>query len=213
MQKGCEENMNDKRFYNFILVIYEDDENFDKQYFNLTQEGETIWIRHDKDVNEENGELKKPHYHFVIKLKNACTISALAKRIEVKENMIEPVKKSMNGSLKYLIHYGCDNKYQYEASQVESNSTKLKRKFEDLVTKDVPEVEKVISIQEYIESCNDYIDLGILGKYVQKINMWDAFRRNMMYFTKLVDQHNGRIAAKRYHTNEDFYNNLSGIDL
>ena len=204
--------MENKRFYNFIIVIYEDDKNFDKQYFNLAQEKESIWIRHDQDIDDE-GNTKKPHYHFVLKLKNACTISALAKRIEVNENMIEPVKKSLNGSLKYLIHYGCDNKFQYDSNLVQSNSTNLKRKFEDLVTKDIPEVEKVMNIQEFIESCNDYIDLGVLGKYVQKINMWDAFRRNMMYFTKLVDQHNGKIANQRYHMQDDFYNNLSGIDL
>lgn len=200
--------MENKRYYNFIIVIYEDDEKFDKQYFNLLQEKDAIWIRHDQDLNEETEELKKPHYHFVLKLKNACTISALSKRIEVNENMIEPVKKSFNGSLKYLIHYGCDNKFQYDKNLVESNSPTLKRKFDDLVTNDVPEVEKVINIQEFIESSSDYIDIGTLGKYVQKINMWDAFRRNMMYFIKLVDHHNGKISAIRYNHNEDYYNNL-----
>ena len=199
--------MDNKRFYNFIIVIYEDDEKFDTQYFNLVQESESIWIRHDKDIDDE-GKTKKPHYHFVLKLKNAKTISALAKHLDVAENMIEPVKKSMNGSLKYLIHYGCDNKYQYDPQEVQSNSQKLKRKFDDLVTKDIPEVDKVISIQDFIENSHDYIDLAILGRYVQKINKWDAFRRNMMYFIKLVDNHNGKIAAKRYNLNDDFYNNI-----
>ena len=138
--------MNTKRFYNFIVIIYEDDENFDKQYFNLTQENEAIWIRHDQDLDDE-GNIKKAHYHFIVKMKNACTISALAKRFEVNENLIEPVKRSLNGSLKYLIHYGYDNKFQYDVNLVESNSQKLKRKFLDLVTKDVPEVDKVICIQ------------------------------------------------------------------
>lgn len=204
--------MDNKRYYNFNLVIYEDDKRFKEQFKLIQEEKYAIWCKHDKDVDDE-GNLKKPHYHVILKLKTACTISALAKRINVDEHMIEMVKKSLNGCLKYLIHYGLDNKYQYDKKNVKSNSDKLKRRFEDLVTKDVPEVEKVISIQEYIESCNDYIDFGILGKYVQKINMWDAFRRNMTYFIKLVDSHNGKIANQRYHLQEDFYNNLSGIDL
>ena len=199
--------MENKRFYNFLGVIYEDDENFDNQFFNLTQEKDAIWIIHDSDINEETGEPKKNHIHFVIKLKNACTISALAKRLEVNDNMIEPIKKSLNGSLKYLIHYGNDNKYQYDKDDVQSNSPKLKRKFQDLVTESIPEVDKVISIQDFIESCHDYIDLATLGKYVQKINMWDAFRRNMTYFIKLIDHHNGRITAKRYKIKDNFYDN------
>lgn len=209
--------MNNKRFYNFVVVIYEDDDNFTKQRFNLLQEKEIIFIRHDKDVYENDvlddnkevihaaGDLKKPHYHYVLKLRNACTISALAKRLEIAENMIEPVKKSLNGCLKYLIHFGCDDKYLYSVEDVESNSDKFLRRFRDLVSEEISEVDKVVSIQDYIESINDYIDLAVLGRYVQKINMWDAFRRNMMYFCKLIDQHNSRISAMRYSQDNPYF--------
>lgn len=200
--------MNNKRFYNFIVIIYEDDDNFKEQYEFLTKEKESIWIRHDQDIDDD-GNLKKPHYHFILKLKNAKTISALAKYVNVQENMIEPVKKSFNGALKYLIHYGYDDKFQYDKSLVESNSEKLRRKFDDLVTNDITEVEKVINIQEFIENQSEFIDMPVLGKYVQKINMWDAFRRNYSYFKDLVNSHNGKIAADRYHINEDFYQNLA----
>lgn len=209
--------MNNKRFYNFILVIYEDDERFDKQLFNLTQEREAIWIRHDKDLFDDDvekdgevihhaGDIKKPHYHFVLKLRNACTISALAKRNEVDENMIEPIKKSVNASLKYLIHFGCDNKYQYDVKEVLSNSSNLKRKLEDMVTKDTPEIEKVISIQEFIDNFPDIIKWSVLSKYVQKINKWDTFRRNFSFFKSLVEEHNNDIYCKRFNlANYDYY--------
>lgn len=181
--------MDNKRFYSFNLVIYEDDEKFSEQMFSLLQEQDCIYIRHDKDVTDD-GDLKKAHYHFVLRLGNACTISALSKRVGVAENMIEPIKKSFNGALKYLIHYGYDNKFQYEQSEVKSNSDKLKQRFEDLVSKEIPEVDKVISIQDYIDSFNGPLTLSILGRYVQKINKWDAFRRNMSFFIRLVDEHN-----------------------
>ena len=199
--------MNNKRFYNFNLVIYEDDEGFKEQFNAIQEEKDAIWIRHDKDIDDE-GNLKKPHYHIVLKLKNACTISALSKRINVDENMIEMVKKSLNGCLKYLIHYGSDDKYQYNKTEVKSNSDALKRRFDDLVTKDVPEVDKVISIQQFIEEHNDYIKISVLSKYVQKINVWDAFRRNYAFIKDLVNEHNGKISGERYnyrYTNEDFY--------
>ncbi len=206
-----ESKINKKRNYCYDLVIYEDDERFKDQFSALTDLKSAIWIRHDQDLTDE-GEYKKPHYHFVLKLKTACTISALAKKISVDEHMIEPIKKSFNGALKYLVHFGRDDKYQYEIKDVESNDDDLKRKFEKLVLNEIEEVDKVISIQEFIDDAEDYIDLGVLGKYVQKINYWDAFRRNMMYFCKLVDNHNAKISAKKYHIENDYYNSEMRMD-
>lgn len=200
-----------------MFVLYEDDPNYDTQFFNVCQEkGEYLYIRHDQDIYEEDvlnedgsikynaGDYKKPHVHFVLKLKNPSTPSALAKRVGIDANDVEIIKKSFNGALKYLIHYNLDNKYQYDKSEVKGTD-KLQRKFLDLVSDDISEVQKVSDIQDYIESFQDFIDLGVLGRYVQKINMWDAFRRNMMYFCKLVDNHNARIASKYYHNEENPY--------
>lgn len=194
----------DKRFRNFLLVIYEDDLKFRGQLNSLLQEGKCAYIRHDKDLDDE-GKLKKPHYHIVLNRKDACTISSLSKRNNVEEHMIEPIKKSFNGALKYLIHYNCNDKYEYEVEDVKFNDLTLERKFLDLVNKEIPEVEKVMSIQDFIESCNDYIDIGVLGRYVQKINQWDAFRRNITYFIKLLDSHNGKISSLKFNSHKDYY--------
>lgn len=197
--------MDKKRYYNFTLVIYEDDKEFKNQMEEIQRTKESIWIKHDQDVNED-GDLKKPHYHVVLKLKTACTISALSKKLGVGEHMIEPVKKSLNACLKYLIHFGDDTKYNYNKEDVQSSSDTLKRKFLDLVDKDTPEIDKVDTIERFILDCPDFIDWIILGRYVRKINMWDAFRRNAWYFTKVVDSHNAKIASTRYnYGNQDYY--------
>ncbi len=195
--------MKNERKYNYLGIIYEDDENFDNQLFNLAQEKEACWIRHDQDVKED-GELKKPHYHFVIKLKNPCTLSALAKRLDVNENMLEYVK-NVNSSLKYLIHYGDDNKFQYEPKEVDSNSDSFKNRFLDLVTKDIKESDKVLSIYEFINGVKKPINVNMLFKYVQKHNLWDAYRRNYAIIKDLTYQHNGEILGKRYNNCDDFF--------
>ncbi len=195
--------MKNERKYNYLGIIYEDDENFDNQLFNLAQEKEACWIRHDQDVKED-GELKKPHYHFVIKLKNPCTLSALAKRLEVNENMLEYVK-NVNSSLKYLIHYGDDNKFQYDPRDVSSNSDVFKNRFLDLVTKDIKESDKVLSIYEFINGVKKPINVNMLFKYVQKHNLWDAYRRNYAIIKDLTYQHNGEILGKRYNNCDDFF--------
>lgn len=206
--------MDKKRYYNFTLVIYEDDENFEDQMESIKQTQEAIWIRHDQDVNEETGELKKPHYHVVIKLKTNCTISALAKNLNVQENMIEPVKKSLNGCLKYLIHYGDDKKYNYDKEDVQSNSDKLKTRFLDLVAKDTPEVEKIITIQEFIDTFPDFVKISTLSKYAQKNNIWDAFRRNYAIIKDLANEHNAKLCGELYgykNTNPDYYTSRDEI--
>lgn len=195
--------MKNERKYNYLGIIYEDDENFDNQLFNLAQEKEACWIRHDQDVKED-GELKKPHYHFVIKLKNPCTLSALAKRLDVNENMLEYVK-NVNSSLKYLIHYGDDNKFQYDPRDVSSNSDVFKNRFLDLVTKDIKESDKVLSIYEFINGVKKPINVNMLFKYVQKHNLWDAYRRNYAIIKDLTYQHNGEILGKRYNNCDDFF--------
>lgn len=194
--------MNNKRFYNFLLVIYEDDVNFKQQYSNLVVNYSSIYICHDKDVDEE-GELKKKHYHFIVKLKNAKTISALSKETLVGENMIEPIKKSFDGSLRYLIHYGRDDKYQYSADDVKSMDDELYRRFLKAVNNDMSEEEKVESIEEYIDKSGCYLTLKQLGSYVRKINKWDAFRRNMTYFRAILEEHNRKFVME-FHNYHDY---------
>lgn len=195
--------MKDKRNYNYLCVIYEDDENFENQMDHLLYEKEVIYIRHDQDVTEE-GELKKPHYHFVIKLKTACTLSALARRVGVSENMVEPVKKSLNASLKYLIHYKDDNKYNYDLNEVKSNSEKLLKRFRELVLDETPGGEHAMSIQEYIESIHDFVKMSQIGAYANKNGIWNYFIRYYSYIRDIVKEHNADVCAKRYHSSVDY---------
>ncbi len=123
--------------------------------------------------------------------------------------MLEYVK-NVNSSLKYLIHYGDDNKYQYDPNEVASNSDKLRNRFLELVTKDIKEPDKMLSIYEFIQNCNEIIDFNILFRYVQKHNLWDAYRRNYTIIKDLVHLRNGKILGLRYgnkfDTMDDFYN-------
>lgn len=185
--------MDNKRYYNFILVIYEDDKLYKQQMANLQINYESIYIRHDKDIDEE-GKTKKPHYHFVIRLKNAKTISALAKESLVEPHMIEPVKKSFDGALRYLIHFNRDDKYQYDPSEVKSIDEKLMARFIKSVNQEMSEEEKVEKIEDFIDNATGVIEMNRLEKYVRKINKWDAFRRNQSYFRAILDEHNRKYA-------------------
>lgn len=212
IEKQQKENPNDKedksRRYKYEVVIYEDDPLFKEQYEALTVVNSAIWVKHDKDIftddvlNDDGsikynaGDLKKAHYHFLLKFKNGTAISAVAKKVKVNKNQVQIIK-NFNSALKYLIHFGQDEKYQYSMDDVSSNSDNLMTMFKELIISDIPEVKKVQQIQEMIETFEGYIELGILGKSVQKANIWDAFRRNMTYFLRLVDLQNAKFMGAK----------------
>ncbi len=70
---------------------------------------EFAYILHDKDT-DENGELKKPHIHWVGRLKAARYLAALADDLGIAENMIERCR-SFDAFIRYLIHDGSTVKY------------------------------------------------------------------------------------------------------
>jgi hypothetical protein len=85
------------------------------------------YIKHNKDIDQNTGELKKPHWHIVIKLKTPVPISQVAKWFGIKENYIE-IPKGQNAFIQcvqYLTHESAKQqeagKYLYPDSEVFSN--------------------------------------------------------------------------------------------
>lgn len=85
-------------------------------------------IKHDKDVIEDienRGQPKQEHIHFVIKCKNAHTISAVKKWLyhENEEGREEHVLvqecQSLKASVRYLLHRDNPEKYQYSIEDIQ----------------------------------------------------------------------------------------------
>ena len=105
----------------FLGVLYPDAENYNcdevldrlKLFFS-----EWAYIVHDMDV-DENGELKKPHIHWVGQ-RSACTLDFVATSLEIPENDIEYCRK-FKRSIRYLVHKDSPSKYQYEVCKIETS--------------------------------------------------------------------------------------------
>ena len=106
--------MKSQRFRAFMIILYPDDithsEILDCVMCNFE---EYAYILHDRDFYE-NGELKKEHYHVLIRVEEACTISSLSKKLGIGENYITPTMKNYVNGLRYLIHKDDKDKYQYD---------------------------------------------------------------------------------------------------
>lgn len=88
----------------------------------LTGVATVFCINHDRDFNEETGELKETHTHILLDYETPRKITTVANLLEVEPNFIELVK-SKKAMMKYLIHQDEPEKAQYQVAEVITNST------------------------------------------------------------------------------------------
>lgn len=111
-----------KESQKFLGTLYPDSESYDievikdriKEYF-----VEWAFCIHDKDV-DENGELKKPHLHWVARRPSDVPISAVSTALELPEHDIE-IARNFRSGVRYLIHADSSEKFQYSKDSIESN--------------------------------------------------------------------------------------------
>lgn len=95
------------------------------------------YILHDKDVNNKTGEIKKAHYHLLVKLENAISIEKIIKSLVNERGTQESIEndfsivKSFKGMVRYLIHKDNPEKEQYILEQIVTNDRNISYYFND----------------------------------------------------------------------------------
>lgn len=92
---------------------------------------EWAYILHDKDIGK-NGKTIRPHFHVVMKFKDAKTISRVAKLFNDKQEYIEVWRNTIGNAYSYLIHEtsNAKDKHHYDPIEVVSSfdfETKIKQ--------------------------------------------------------------------------------------
>lgn len=123
--------MKKTRFRNFTGTIYKDSTTYDfvkvilagQDYFD-----EFSYIEHDKDIDEETGQVKKLHIHWVGRLKNPRELKTISNKLGLADHDIEIVN-SYKGIIRYLIHADNEEKYQYNFSDIKTTIPDIKQYF------------------------------------------------------------------------------------
>lgn len=176
------------RSTNFNLVLYEEDESHKKALELITKNYDYAMICHDSDADED-GVVKKAHYHVVIRFPNAKWNTALASELNIAENYIENCRNLKN-SLLYLIHFYDKDKYQYDIKDV--TGTLKKRMVMFIQNEDKTESEKILEILEEIDE-KDFIYLVPFVKHIANIGYWDVFRRSSHIIMRYIEEHNKNV--------------------
>ena len=162
-----------KKSYDYAMILH------DRDY----------WTDDDEKANPEHvsGEVKKAHYHVVLRFNNATWSSAICKDLEIEHNYIEDCKKFEN-ALQYLIHYNDSNKAEYSIDEVEGN---LKKRLVESINKlEKSEGEKVSELIDYIDNYDSRITIRAFSQYCAVNGYWAEFRRSATIFIKIIEEHN-----------------------
>jgi len=147
---------------------------------------EYAFILHDKDVTE-TGEIKKPHYHVIVRSKNATWRDALSKEFEYPANYFEQVR-SEDAILCYLTHANEEKKHHYELSEVQGSLSLLKRLKKLLERDEVTESEKALEIIKFILDYSGPLDTCELARWCANEERWDVFRRSASIFLQILKE-------------------------
>ena len=145
----------------------------------------------DKDVYLEDdelhakGELKKPHYHIVIRFTNARWRSALAKEWGIEERWLEPTGNFYK-SAEYLIHFGKQEKYQYDIEELFGPMAPEVAKIID----DVPMEVKYQCVIDMIERVHRVYPIRNLQRDCLACGYWSVIRGCYKQILDYLNEHN-----------------------
>ena len=176
----------------FVAVLYPEDTTHAECMEKLKAGGYNFAaILHDKDVYEDGdhaGELKKPHWHIVFRFKNAVWNTAIAKELGITPNYLEACK-DVDASLLYLVHFGNEEKAQYNYEEVFGP---LRLKLATLLS-DTDEGTRILNIVDIVESSSGPLSCSELLKKAVAAGLYADLRRMGHLATCLVREHNYEI--------------------
>ena len=169
----------------FVMVLYPEDSTHAAAIEKMKAGGYNFAaILHDKDVTEDN-QPKKPHWHVVVRFKNACWNTAIAKDLGITPNYLEACK-DVDSALLYLVHFGNEDKYQYEYEAVFGP---LKVRLATLLA-EPDEGARVLTLVDIIESSPGYMSYSELLKKSVAAGVYSDLRRMGSLGVALVREHN-----------------------
>lgn len=169
-----------------MLLLYPDNELHMSALDMIKTSYDYALILHNKDTNED-GELKKDHYHVVIRFNQPKWNTALAKELSIELNFIQEVRKFEN-ALQYLIHYNDKDKAQYSIDNVHGT---LKTKLTESINKiEKSEGEKVTELLTYITEKKGILTITEFAHFCATNGYWAEFRRSGSIFCKIIEEHN-----------------------
>lgn len=170
---------------NFNLLLYPDDPNHMEALRYISSNFQYVGCLHDKDL-DDNGALKKPHYHIILRFCENRWRSALANELGIAENYLQKTGR-FSASAQYLLHAGCEDKHLYDRSELigplaDTVCNLLDRKDENA---------RVVAMLDLLETCG-YLSPSQASRLFAVNGYFFDFRRMGNLGLRILDEHNVR---------------------
>lgn len=186
------------RSRNYDLLLYEEDETHQACLAKLASGYKYIAIKHDKDTwTEEDqlpegvkaGDLKKPHWHVIIKFPQARWNTAVAQELGIAINYLQKCV-SYEGSLLYLIHAGIPDKYQYQTTDCIGT---LVKDLEKVLDNETDLNEKIMDVINILDQQQTWTTRAFLTEVCAKDRIGAALRLGGLLPALLAEHNTGKI--------------------
>lgn len=178
------------RSLTFTLELYPEWEFVTTLLDHIKQTSKYALILHDKDVNDD-GTLKKPHFHVVIKYGGQRRLSSVENEY-FKYGLEKRFCNTCNerAMLRYLTHIDYPDKYQYSREDIISNN--MNNEIEMAYTDEITPELAFNDINEFINEIEGYISQYDLNKYCVKRGYLPALRKYGAHINRAKDEHNAK---------------------
>lgn len=141
------------RCWTFLVYPESAPENWEDLLMGLTY----CYKLHDCDVVKSTGELKKDHFHVVMKFEGPTTYNTVKELTDRLNSPIPQPVKSLRGMIRYLIHADNKDKYQYKREDIVSvgMDQEIEQAFTVKKTDDEKKMERVSTWQKVMDIVND----------------------------------------------------------
>lgn len=156
------------------------------RYASITHDRDT-YSKADEAKNPEHNEgtLKKSHVHVVVQFSIPRWSSALAKELSIPQNYIQQCR-SLEGSLKYLVHADHSDKTQYDTSEVDGPLRTVLEKCLSKLTED----ERIQQIIDIIWGIDAKVTFTELSRLLCSKGLYADFRRSAYIMSQILAEHN-----------------------
>lgn len=161
---------------NCLIVAYQESCNVKEVTKKLIYNGNVescAYILHNLDI-DENGQLKKSHYHIYIKFNKPTTKKQVAKHFNVSENLVQSALNP-NGIIRYFLHLDDKEKTQYKKEAIYSYGLDI----ENLLSRSsLGTQDEILILKDLITKIRSNYTLIELLDYVLKNNYFYVYRAN-----------------------------------
>lgn len=175
----------------YAFVLYTDNADHMKARDLLFGTYASVGILHNRDWYTEDteshkmGEVKKEHYHILVRFKNARYKCSVAKELGIEERHIERVK-NFRSYATYLTHKDIPDKAQYSIDELQGN---LKQEVIKLLVDDSEDTQ-MLEIINLINSHSGFIDINQFTVAIIRQGYYATFRRSWSIVNAIIAQHN-----------------------